>query len=229
MIRVCVIDRKNRLETVKTLRSERIRKDKKAMAIVESLFRSRYLVWALLAVPSIPMFAGLATGDASPHRLLHVSGETAARMMIVAMMITPLRMLFPKPRWLAWLARQRRALGVAAFFYAALHTLLYVVDVGTLQRIAADFWKLGIWTGWAAFFIFIPLAVTSNDYAVRLLKRSWKALHRWVYPAAVLTLVHWIFVENNLGPALVHFVPLALLEMYRVVRTGRPRATAGAG
>jgi len=199
------------------------------MATIASLLRSRYVVWALLALPSIPMIAGLAAGETTPHRLLHGSGETAARLMILAMMITPLRMLFPKPRWLGWLVRQRRALGVAAFFYAAFHTLLYVVDVGTLQRIAADFWKLGIWTGWAAFFIFIPLAVTSNDAAVRLMKRSWKALHRWVYAAALLTVVHWIFVENNLGPALVHFVPLALLESYRIVRTMRPRATAGAG
>jgi len=77
---------------------------------------------------------------------------------------------------------------------------------------------LGIWTGWFAFAIFVPVALTSNQTMVRRLKARWKPLQRWVYPAAVLTLVHWIFVENNIGPALVHFIPLAALEIYRVYK-----------
>ena len=47
---------------------------------------------------------------------------------------------------------------------------------------------------------------------------AWKTLQRWTYAAAVFTLLHWIFVHNNLGPALVHFVPLAGLETYRIWR-----------
>jgi DMSO/TMAO reductase YedYZ heme-binding membrane subunit len=49
----------------------------------------------------------------------------------------------------------------------------------------------------------------------RLLNR-WKQLQRFVYPAALLTLLHWIFVHNDFGPALVNFAPLAALEIYRV-------------
>ena len=71
--------------------------------------------------------------------------------------------------------------------------------------------------------IFVPLAVTSNDSSVRRLKRWWKPIHRWIYLAALLTLLHWVFVHNNLGPALVHFIPLGLLELYRVIRKFRPR------
>ena len=44
-------------------------------------------------------------------------------------------------------------------------------------------------------------------------------MQRWVYAAAVLTLLHWIFVHNDLGPTLVHFIPLALLETYRIWKT----------
>ena len=183
----------------------------------------RYGLWALLAAPSVPMMIGLWTGRTQPDALLHPTGEFSARFMILALALTPLRLLFPKVRWLGWLAQRRRALGVAAFGYAALHTLLYVVDMETLRSILAEFWTLGIWTGWAAFAIFLPLAVTSNDFSTRRLARSWKPLHRTVYAAAVLTLIHWIFVQNNLGPALVHFVPLAALELYRVAKRAEAR------
>ena len=181
--------------------------------------------WVLLALPGIPMTAALARGAAAED-LIHPTGEFAARFMIIAMMLTPLRMLFPRVRWLAWLNRRRRYLGVAAFGYALLHTILYVVDMETLEAMAREFWALGIWTGWFAFFIFIPLAVTSHDRAVRFLRRGWQWLHRWVYPAAILTLLHWIFVHNHLGPALVHFAPLALLEAYRLFRIMKPRPAA---
>jgi sulfoxide reductase heme-binding subunit YedZ len=72
----------------------------------------------------------------------------------------------------------------------------------------------------------VPLAVTSNDYWVRRLRKSWKPLQRLVYPAAVLTLLHWIFVHNELGPALAHFVPLIGLEAYRVWRAVNRRRPA---
>ena len=184
------------------------------------------ILWAVLALPAAGMIAGLASGGAQPDSLLHPSGEFAARLMIVALMLTPLRMLFPNIRWLAWLARHRRSLGVGAFAYAALHTVLYIVDMETLRNILAEFWALGIWTGWAAMLIFLPLAATSNDRSTRRLGRSWKTLHQTVYAAAALTLAHWIFVHNNLGPALVHFLPLAALEAYRLQRALRSRGAA---
>ena len=189
------------------------------MATLRRVVNKPALVRTLLALPAVPMAFALAAGRTSAGDLLHVTGELAAELMIAVMIVTPLRMLFPKARWLVWTARHRRAFGVAAFGYAALHTLFYVVDMETLRNILAEFWALGIWTGWAAVAILGALALTSNDAALRWLRLRWKALHRWVYPAAVLTLVHWIFVDNDFGPALAHFIPLALLETYRIART----------
>ena len=186
------------------------------MSFIKSLLGSRYLLWAILAIPSFGFVSGLISEAASVHGLLHPTGEFAARFMIIAMLATPLRLLFPTQKWTMWLVRNRRYFGVAAVMYAAFHTVLYVLDIGALQGMLDEFFKLGIWTGWLAFFIFIPLAITSNDASVKALRQKWKPLQRWVYPAAVLTLAHWIFVENNVGPAMVHFVPLALLEIYRV-------------
>jgi len=190
-------------------------------------FVRRYFLWPLLALPSIPMIVALTSGatseDGRPATefLLHPTGEFAARFMIIAMIISPVRLILPKSKFWFWMTRQRRYFGVAAFAYAALHTVLYLVDMGSLKAVLGEFWSLGIWTGWLAFFIFLPLALTSNDASVRLLGRGWKPLQRCVYAAAVATLAHWIFIHNQLGPALVHFLPLAGLEAYRVFRSAR--------
>lgn len=174
------------------------------------------ITWAILALPAAALMTGYSNGSISAEGMLHPTGEFSARFLIITLMITPLRMLFPKPKWLFWLSKRRRWLGVASFGYAVLHTWFYVVDKGGISPIFAEFTELGIWTGWVAMAIFIPLAVTSNDASVRRMLSSWKQLQRFVYPAALLTLVHWIFVHNEFGPALVHFAPLAALEIYRI-------------
>jgi len=181
-----------------------------------------WFIWGLLAIPSVPMVAALASGQLGPEGqpatkfLLHPTGEFSARFMIISMVLTPLRMLFPGNKFWRWMMRRRRYFGLAAFAYAALHTVLYVIDMGNLNAILVDALQLGIWTGWAAMFIFIPLAVTSNDYATRRLGPIWKSLQQFVYAAAFGTILHWIFVNNTLGPALVHFAPLAILTAYRI-------------
>ena len=191
--------------------------------MLSNVLNHRFFLWALLALPSIPMTLALLNGATGPEgrpvteMLLHPTGEFAARFMIIAMVITPIRMLLPNSNFWRWMMKRRRYFGVAAFAYALAHTLLYVVDMGTVGAILGEFLALGIWTGWVAFFIFIPLAATSNELSLRRLgPKVWKTLQCWVYPAAILTLLHWIFVHNNFGPALVHFVPLAALEAYRI-------------
>jgi len=187
-----------------------------------NIINHRYFIWALLALPSIPMVGALVSGTPGPdgkpitEMLLHPTGEFSARFLIITMMLTPLRILFPGSGFLRWMIKRRRYFGMAAFFYALFHTVLYVIDMGSLRAMLGEFLALGIWTGWAAMLIFIPLALTSTDSAVRKLGTRWKALQRTVYIAAVATLLHWIFVHNNIGPAIVHFVPLAALETYRL-------------
>ena len=182
---------------------------------MKSVFNSPYFFWLVLAIPSIPMTMGLVSG-AEAESLLHPTGEFAARFMIIAMIISPFRLMFPKNRFWLWMMRRRRYLGVAAFCYALAHTILYVIDMESLVNVLGEALLLGIWTGWLAMFIFIPLAFTSNDWSVNRLGRNWKRLQQTVYFAAFATLLHWMFVHNNVGPALVHFVPLAALELYRI-------------
>ena len=179
------------------------------------ILNKKLTFWTLLCLPALLMLRPYFFGDLIAMDMLHPTGEWSARFMIAAMVLSPLlSLLGPRP-WLSWLIRRRRALGVAAFGYAALHLVFYIIDMGNLDDILAEFLALGIWTGWAAMLLFVPLAVTSNDASMRALKAGWKRVQRLVYPAAVLVLVHWIFIHNNLGPALVHFIPLVLLVAAR--------------
>jgi sulfoxide reductase heme-binding subunit YedZ len=179
-----------------------------------------YLLWLLFAVPAIAMTieALTSTNPRVFHILVHPSGEFSARFLIVAMMATPLMMLLKGWRGPQWLKRNRRYLGVAAFGYALLHTMFYLIDKSSVTTVFNELARLYIWTGWLAFLVFVPLAVTSTDYFVRRMGPWWKWLQRWTYGAAVLTLLHWAALHNWSGalPAMVHFLPLILLETYRV-------------
>jgi sulfoxide reductase heme-binding subunit YedZ len=168
------------------------------------------MVWSYISSP-----------DLLPGDLLHPSGEWSARLIILALMLTPLSALLPARRWVRWLIARRRSFGLAAFGYALLHLLFYLVDMETLRNVLAEVGALGIWTGWAAFLLLLPLALTSNDRSMRALRAGWKRLQRLAYPAALLTLVHWMFVHDNFIPALVNFAPLAALQAWRVVRMRR--------
>lgn len=112
------------------------------------------------------------------------------------MLASPLVLLLRGWRGPQWLKKNRRYFGVAAFGYAAIHTILYLVDQNSVTRVLADLPKLYIWTGGIAFVIFIPLAATSMDYFVRRMGPNWKRLQRWTYGAAVLTLIHWAALHD---------------------------------
>jgi len=184
-------------------------------AMLRIILNKKLTFWTLLCLPALLMLRPYFFGDLIAMDMLHPTGEWSARFMIAAMVLSPLLSLLGARPWLSWLIQRRRALGVAAFAYATLHLVFYIIDMGNLDDILAEFLALGIWTGWAAMLLFVPLAVTSNDASMRALKAGWKRLQRLVYPAAVLVLVHWIFIHNNIGPALVHFIPLMLLVAAR--------------
>ena len=182
---------------------------------MRTILNNRLTLWAVLAVPALMMMFAFAGGESDFADLLYPTGETSARLMIFAMMLSPLAAVIGQPGWLRWLIARRRYFGVAAFLYALLHLVFYMIDMQTLADMLAEFAAPGIWTAWAAFALMVPLAITSNDAAVRWLRSGWKRLQRLAYPAAVLTLLHWGFVHNGWAGALVHFAPLTVLLALR--------------
>ena len=182
-------------------------------------------LWAALAMPAI-LYVARASAMAAEdlEDLLYPSGELSARLLIVALAITPLATLLPNSGFIKWLRLQRRSIGLAAFGYGVLHLVFYLVAMGTIDSVLAELGATGIWTGWVALALLVPLALTSNNAAMRALGRNWKRVQRLAYPAALLTLVHWLTIHGGFIVALAHFAPLMILELIRIYRRRTPVA-----
>ena len=116
--------------------------------------------------------------------------------------------------------RVRRALGLYAFMYAALHFLTFIGwDYGFDWALIGLAIRQGrfVLLGLAALIIMVPLAVTSTNGWVKRLGKRWKRLHRLAYVAAVLAVVHymWVYKELRVAPILAG-VGLVLLLLARI-------------
>ncbi|MFP4238951.1 MAG: protein-methionine-sulfoxide reductase heme-binding subunit MsrQ [Rhodosalinus sp.] len=152
---------------------------------------------------------GVEPVEALEHRL----GELALQILIASLAVTPLR------RHLGVnLIRFRRALGLLAFAYVALHLAVWLLlDVQTLSRVWEDIVKRPyITVGMAGFLLLLPLAITSNDWSVRRLGAAgWRRLHLLAYPAAILGAVHYVMLARGvqLEPLLYLAAILGLLAL----------------
>ncbi len=182
--------------------------------------------WALCAVPALALLgAGLADAlGANPaERLIRETGEWALRFLWLTLLISPLRDVAGWPG----LLRFRRALGVTAFVYAALHFLAYAwLDKSLLVAdIVADVFKRNfILVGMVALLLMLPLALTSFNAAIRALGgRRWQMLHKLAYVVALLGLLHFYWkmsAKNDVAEVMVYAVLLAVLLGWRVMRRG---------
>ena len=181
------------------------------------LLNSRTFIWTLLGGPLLALVVLWRQETLFYGEMIHVTGQWSARLTMLSLAITPLRLMFPRAGWPVWLLRRRRYFGVAAFCYAALHTVVYVDRKWDVALILSEALAFSMWSGWLALLVFAALAITSNDVSVRTLGRAWKALHRWVYAAALLMFAHWIFSAFDIVPGLIHFAILVILEGYRLI------------
>jgi sulfoxide reductase heme-binding subunit YedZ len=154
---------------------------------------------------------------ADPQNTLErLLGLWALRFLILALAITPLRRLGGPS-----LIRYRRAIGLIAFYYAALHlTVCTVLDRGLdLAAIWADIVKRPyITVGMLAFTILVPLAVTSNNAMIRRLgSAAWQRLHRLVYVATAAAAIHFLMLVKawTLEP-LIYAGMVAVLLLFRL-------------
>lgn len=177
---------------------------------------SRIVFRILLAVPALVLLSRFQVGIGGFGHLIEGSGEWAARLLIAVLCVTPLRMIFKGRHWPMWLFKRRRDLGVASFLYAVLHLSAYAVKQGSMDLILASFGNPDIVLGWTAFACMLVPFVLSNDAALHLLGTRWKLVQRLVYVAAGAALAHWLWLKADQLTAFIHFIPLLLLEAYRV-------------
>lgn len=146
------------------------------------------------------------------------TGFTALRILIISLAITPVRRLSVH---LAWLIRFRRMLGLYAFFYVCVHLLVYLKLYGNFDwpTIVDDLSRRRyIIAGFSAWLLLVPLALTSTKWSIRKLGKRWQLLHRLVYVAAILGVVHywWIVKTGVLDPMKIT-ITLAVLLLARPV------------
>ena len=142
-------------------------------------------------------------------RAVHVGQQSS--VLVAGLFVTPLR-------WAGLnLIRFRRAIGLLAFFYVAMHLTAWVtLDMGLRwSEMAADLVKRWyIIIGMVGFAAMIPLAITSNNASVRRLgAATWNNLHRLTYVAALAGAIHYVVLVKAwpVEPMLYLGVILALL------------------
>ncbi len=146
------------------------------------------------------------------------TGIWTFNLLLMTLCISPLRALTQRH----WLLKLRRMFGLFTFFYAALHFLSFVgFDHGfSIDEIARDIFKRPfVIAGFAAFLLLMPLAVTSNPWAIRQLGgRKWQELHRNIYLASIFAAVHflWLSKITTLYWPLGYSIALGVLLAWRV-------------
>lgn len=181
------------------------------------------LAWLLRAA-----FGGGDLG-ADPVKTIQVTtGLTTLVLLLAGLAVSPVR------RYLHYseLIRVRRMLGLGAFGYALLHAMTYFVFDQSLDPVLiwADTRKHPrIAVGFVAFLLLIPLAATSTDAMARRLGKRWGRLHRLVYAATGLGILHLLMVQKlDLSKGIIYAVVFVVLMLARLPvltarRSGKPR------
>ena len=175
---------------------------------------SVYLVWGALALPAAALGAMAWAGHATVDDALHASGALSGRLLVLALAITPLRLLFGPRGWIRWLLARRRAIGVASFLYAALHGGCWAFGHGWFANLT----RLDIGLGWLALVVMVPIAMTSNDWAMARLRHQWKTVQRLAYVSAIVMVMHWAALGNGWMEVSISVAPLVALYALRVWR-----------
>ncbi len=144
------------------------------------------------------------------------TGRYALYLLLASLACTPIYIVSGWSVPLRW----RRPLGLYAFMYALIHFLTFLgldygFDLGLIWADVAG--KRFIFVGAAAFSILLMLALTSTKGWQRRLKKAWSRLHRWVYAAGGLVIVHYVWsVKADIRVPLAWGAVLALLLALRL-------------
>jgi sulfoxide reductase heme-binding subunit YedZ len=159
------------------------------------------------------------------QEITHRTGTTALVILILSLTCTPLNRFLG---W-RWTVPLRRPLGLWGFYYAALHLFTfavidYALDPGLIWEAVAE--KRYVLAGFSAFLLLVPLALTSTRGWMRRLGRRWTGLHRLIYLALPLAVLHYVWLVKA-----DRQVPLtygAVVAVLLVLRTPPLRRLSGA-
>ncbi len=127
-------------------------------------------------------------------------GATAYNLLLVTLFIKPLRIIYKKIGLLATVGSYRRELGLATFYFALFHFLFYakMIKLSPITLLKASLGSIEpLFFGAVGLIILFLLAITSNKFSTMKLKANWKKLHKLVYIAFPLILIHVALMEGE--------------------------------
>ena len=190
------------------------------MITTQSFKKTKPLIFLSILLPSIfwsYQFINGSLGVNPIEKYMDNMGEMALRLIVLTLFISSLSE-FKKFRFLIDV---RRMIGLFAFFYVSCHFLTYIAldHFFDMNFIIKDIIKRPFITfGFISFVFLIPLVITSPKKMLKKLGfKVWKKIHYLIYPAAVLSSVHFYMLvrANKIEPAIYIFLILVLL-LYRL-------------
>ncbi len=149
-------------------------------------------------------------------KIINHFGEWTLIFIFLTLSMSPLKKITNATIWIKY----RRMLGLFVFFYASIHLLSYVgLDYRfDFQPIINDVLKKKfVFIGFAAWLLLIPLAITSSDKMVKILKQNWKKIHRLIYVIGIFGVLHFIWLSKTIFfKPLIFLIILIILLLFRV-------------
>tara|TARA_B100001113_G_C20917666_1_gene538658 strand:- start:122 stop:727 length:606 start_codon:yes stop_codon:yes gene_type:complete len=189
------------------------------MISTTSFRKIKPIIFLAIIAPSFLWSFQLINGSLGVNpieKLMDNFGEMGLRLIIATLLISSLSE-FKKLRFLADV---RRMVGLFAFFYVSCHFFTYIAldHFFDVSFIIKDILKRPFITfGFLSFVLLIPLVITSPKKMLKILGYAvWKKIHYLIYPAAILSSVHFFMLvrANKFEPAIYIFIILVLL-LYR--------------
>lgn len=182
---------------------------KRYLGILPVLLVATFVVWRLIQFVEIDVtqtgeemlsFVDVELSDEEADRLdrdfipgiefvTSLTGLWAIRFLLAAFLMSPISLVVGKSFPLYF----RQSIGISTGFFTTLHVLVFVLSEGVLEI----FTRPELIFGFIAFLIIISLTLTSSKRAMKLMKRKWKSLHRWVYFAVLLVMIHLIILDQS--------------------------------
>ena len=178
------------------------------------------VIFLLSIIPFFYLLLRVLQNDLGPDpaQVLSIeTGEWTLRFLLLTLAITPLRQTLG----LIEIARLRRMIGLFTFFYATIHLVSWMAFILGFRwfAIAEELVERPYITiGFVAYIILFLLGVTSTNSMVRRLGRNWKRLHKLIYLASVLAIIHLLWIlRTDITEAVVYGALLLILLGYRLL------------
>lgn len=189
-----------------------------ALKIASGITLAKIFVFGLCLLPLVNFTVGIINDTLGANPIEFITrglGEWGLRFLLITLSISPLRLITKN----TIILRLRRMVGLFSFFYISLHLITYIWldQFFDWNEIWIDIVKNPFITaGMIAYTLLIPLAITSTNKMMKLLRQNWKRLHKLVYVITALGVLHFFWlVKADLREPILYLVIYLVLLLFR--------------